>query len=170
MERVAYHLRGTEAALSALLAAHTFITIERAWTQVISEGYAVLDKLILAPETGREKQWAGSVIRRDMRQDPLVTYCHQARNAYHHGVRQVFERKAASPELWVDGVPIVDFEIPKGMVPGRLNLIAVENRGKTYDLPAGPPRLPQPNCSPGSVAIAFIDYLREKFTEASSFN
>lgn len=166
-EAIRYHLKETEVALEELLSAMTFLTIERGWSRLISEGNLVLDALISAPETGKEKQWTEK-IRRDQRSDPLVSYCHQARNAYHHGLRKIVVRKAGTPTLWGKDRPITKKAIPAGIIPGRVELAQVTNRGKTYDPPVTDPRLPKPNNSPGSTAIAFVTYLKEKAAEAAS--
>lgn len=94
VERATAHLTKVNRAIVKMTSARSFATFEEAWADFLTEYGRFLSKL----ETGskaspQSRQWYGGV-KRTCKDDPLLQYLFQARNAAEHGLADVSGRAA----------------------------------------------------------------------------
>lgn len=115
--------------------------------------------------------------RSNQKQDPLLRYLRQARNAEEHGIRRVTERVSSkimlepggSISLESDGTQWI-VKSAERVVPALDRVILVTVFGTTFNDRCDPPRrhLGQPltNAAPQTVAALAITYLQSVLEEA----
>lgn len=159
---------------------------EAAWSDFLIQLERAVVKLGLACSDGVSSSWFGQVIR-DRRNDPLLAYVKNARDADHHGVEPLTERQPASQAVrlmkssgpvYIDKITIDaagNFVLgPQASkvadvvdLPPWLALRPVVNRGRRYEPPEshlGEPIRPEIL----GVAAAALSYAERRFREADA--
>jgi hypothetical protein len=155
-------LRTAAFAIERMRTASTFGAFERAWLDFLSAVEKAWAKVgaTCGPRSTKFQPWQGGYTKR-RREDPLLQYLEQARNADHHGLEESVAYRPGSYTAVIQGdVEIESMTIDEhgriseyvGNVapiiretPPRAVLQAIRNRGETYLPPskhAGPPFIP----------------------------
>ena len=179
------NLKRAETALHDIEAAQTLAEVETAWSDFLTAAGRVFTKLEQgAKSNGKSNAWFGRK-KHERRTDPLLQYVHHARNADEHGLAEVTERTAPAlalgvgPGAWrFDGTvgPEMQMKVTAmgGQVPGKskfvevvpskVRLVKVIDRGVSYDPPVDPQT--KQTLLPNEVAKLALDYIGRMIQEA----
>jgi hypothetical protein len=138
-------------AITAMETAGDLDTFEEHWKEFLRRIERSWNKTIA--HYGKSPKWSGwcSKYERARKIDPLLSYLINARGAEEHTVNEITERSgnsiAINPafgnELYIESLTInqgkIDIKSPMPIKidfqPARTRLVAVVNRGKTYNVP-----------------------------------
>lgn len=149
VEHAKQSLRYLQEAFRTLQQTISAARLEKAWGEMLHYSDQIYNKLGAAPENGKERDWYNQEVRhRDA--DELLLYAKHARNAHHHGIAEIAEKRAGGVGICGDGalknVVWTSTGITAETVPGypplrievraeTLLLLPVVNRGRTYAVP-----------------------------------
>jgi hypothetical protein len=109
-------LQRAQEAYDRLLSPEGGVTFETSWTDFLLASHRVYTALEQgAKDNATSRQWFGGK-KRERREDPLLQYVHQARNADEHGLDRTYEENSFT----------LDADFPPGPKPKEVTLRGAE--------------------------------------------
>jgi hypothetical protein len=183
-------LRLAEAKLAAMRDARTLDELATLWEEFVAEQHRVFLRLRKATEHGPGKGWFDQIIN-EQRSDELLKYLLHARDAAEHGIEKITEKKPSRIGIgpkqgnkleigylelkshpggiqMIKGDPKTMEQIAITFVPGKVQLVAVTDRGTIYQPPTSHLGKAIGDVNPISVAELAVAYLDAKVGEAEA--
>lgn len=191
VEKAQFRLQKANEAYQRLLDRTSLADFRSDWTDFLLASNAVYSSLEQgSKENPQSRQWFGQ-LKRERREDPLLRYLHQARNADEHGLASVFESSNAGnievggPGMTVYGATIIEdgntvFNqqwpdgIQEGIVVENKRPILVKVRDDRFGGEFHPPEThlgnPINGLNPIVVARAALDYQHQMLLIAGHYS